>query len=792
MADASHQKPVVPITGDNEQELFDRLSGSVLMLWTTAPVKRNRYLELFNALEHPEQPDQQGVNVYFTDSGSFNQAARKTPEKSGTYEDHTAEKLHKALYAAKECGEELDTKLRHGLIGKEIADKPIVHMVEDSGWEIVIDDQEQKQAFLRSVEAQVKEFVRPEEDAWLFNHIEESFPGPNLKPFMEHLPGGFPQLMEIIYHAAEEAGLEELRYCNSFHYAFGKVDEDRIYTFNRDSGGKLISHEAFEQLKQNVGPGEQFDVDRLQIPDGQSGGQEKTLFELGEGRYREHSSTLAYQDGRRNMAEWLQAGIGSRQTLAKEREEPLHIAYVSASSLETGEAASGLEAISAQLGGRFSHDVIALPTNEHLRFHPHAHMLNGADIVVLRPEEVERTGEGLLYDPNLLLLDHVAVTTETEPLSMTTPVILDNRDGGFNHALDIIRDAYVRGRYNGLIPFTVATDDQQLETLLETAGQQMQRARIAGYSEDERQKEETRPVPLPPNDGVPAVFVGGGHNNNNAEDRKEAQSLGYMLAASGFRIVTGGGQIDGSMGAVHTGFIQYHLEQLMASPEKMAALSEEMQEALQEYRIQRPDGSFSLDAERLIDEEPKKVESLADLEHIPRNMFFGYSTQALIDLESPSGTQTVAAVFEDTGNRVRRIEGTLSPDAKVILPGGIGTDEEFMHTIRQHIDEVALQRKASNDEAAIAPGQPRSRLIVYNRDQMFDALLQSSGLLNYDGEPVDTVLKRYNIAVADNFADLQREMETEKPRQETLFTLSTERAHQGRVSESQQLGLGAA
>jgi hypothetical protein len=201
----------------NQTIALDRLSnedmaglfkGSVLTLWTSAANKRNRYRDMFAALKADGDGQGRGVDLHFTDSGSFGVAPKKTPEKSGQYDSHSEEKLVQALTSAQENHDHIQAALQAGT-AEQPEGRCQIHMVEDSGWEIVCPDEGTQLAFLQSVEYQVMPYLRMPDDQWLLNHLHESFPGPNLKPFQEHLPDEISQT--VFYDPGDNAKENDIR-----------------------------------------------------------------------------------------------------------------------------------------------------------------------------------------------------------------------------------------------------------------------------------------------------------------------------------------------------------------------------------------------------------------------------------------------------------------------------------------------------------------------------------------------------------------------------------------------------
>ncbi len=768
-SEISYKKPQQPITEVSIQdsdwsEFFDALRGAAVILFTSSPDKRAKYQALFNGMKTKEGGEEKGVDFYFTDSGALNIPPRKTPEKSGNYSSHASEKLEAALASIDDDIDGIRAKLRRGTLSNP-DDIRLVAMVEDSGMHIKIKDTNKKTAFLEEVKNNISPFIR-DKDAWIFNHSASSFPGPNLKPFQEHLPGGFNQLMEIIYDAAEKVELEELNFISKYRYGFVSHDTGKAFTIERKSRGTLVDRERFETIKANLRPGDSIDMDAVLVPNGQRNNATLNVKEIGTERFFTRHTQLPFSYGRRNLTEWLQDGIGARKATDVEKERPLHIAYVAASDLEE-KPGFEVEQQRQQTAAQFqpllddiAHEIITLPTYEALCHQPNRRMLNGADMLVLRPEPPVIGHEGLVDDPNLRLLSYIDVTLTTDPLSMTMPVILDNRDGGFNHALQHYTNAYRNGRFLGEFPFKIANSDDELTTLLRRDALIQRRSKIATDTFDDvmDQLEMGKTTPLPPDDGIPTAFVAGGHANNNRQDIEEAFELGYQLAAQKTRIVTGGGQVEGSMGATHTGFIQYHLDELLSNRKQHPRIPEHVWHQLDKFAVhdeedpQKPENLLittahpplprRYDAEEIIKNGNGLLNRLADeFNIIPRDMFWAYSTDALVKMESPTDAPPEAATFHYTGNRVRRLDALIAPEMKMILPGGIGTDEEIFATIKQQMDATLNQ-------------MPLSRVVLYNRGGQLNDLLKSIGLMDTSDQLNEAAMEHYNIDVVDQAKDI--------------------------------------
>jgi hypothetical protein len=307
----------------------------------------------------------------------------------------------------------------------------------------------------------------------------------------------------------------------------------------------------------------------------------------------------------------------------------------------------------------------------------------------------------------------------------------------------------------GNSPFYVANNEKELLAILREVKDFKQRAPVIRTAPADRKNPVKSPrIETVPNDGVFTVFVGGGHANNAKRDLNDAADFGYHCAEHNWRIVTGAGSVEGSMGAVHTGFVQYHLDKLRGK-----SLSKADKEVLNGFIMDANTGRY--DAERLILDRPDFVDKLADEGYIPRKMFYGYSMKPLLEMESPSGKPPPGITYLDAGNRVRRLKGLLAPGTKIFLSGGFGTDEEFEATVKQHIDARKRKQQGVANDDSFSDGTPDNdgTMIVYNRNGRLDRLLRNYGLLGND--PI-TIRKRkeYNIDIVDSLEQLKEKADT--------------------------------
>lgn len=754
------KKPKNAIAGNNqkygimsEEELKQELKGSVLILSTSSPDKRDIYREMFSS--HNKGSDHYaGLDLFFTDSGALGIVPRKTPEKTGDYGGNLDEKSVQQIEMLKDKAVQKDirSKLQNG--GSNEFDYKTVNlmgMTEDSGWKLTFENKNIERKFIDKITEKIKPRLR-EKDYWLLKKIDENgFPGPNLKPVQEHLTGGFHELMELIYETAQELDIKNLRYQNSANISFVSPRLNKVFSKNFESSGDIMSKEEYLDKILKMKRGEPINSDFIQVPDGQEEGKRRNMVELErKGIFTKSSKDLPADFGRRELTEYLQNLIGKRRSSFVERKREVNIAVVTPDSvygkkLKTTESLPTIN----------DYKITGIPTYEELRKNPKQMMFGDADVVVLSSKLIDYNRNNDVYsDPNYNLLLKFAVTTITDPPSMNIPIVVDNRSGGFNRSLELISDAFAQGRLIGKNPFIVVNKDNELEKTLVLLKDVKQRAPVIKEVQevyDNKKYEELQKVP---SDGKFTVFIGGGHANKSKLDQEEAKELGYMAAKNSWRIATGAGSIEGSMGAVHTGFIQYHLDKLQKKND--LSLSQANKLIKKEFdKFKDKDGKY--DAELIIEECPKFLEKLADNGQIPRNMFIGYSMKPLLEMESPSGKQPPAITYHEAGNMIRRLDALLAPGNKIFMPGSIGTDEELEDTIKQHINAIKLKKKSGVSGGNVfSDGTPddKGTITIYNRGNIFDKVLRHYRLLGDD--PFTEARKSaYNIKIVNSLDELK-------------------------------------
>src|SRR5262249_37597968 len=149
----------------------EELKGSLLVLTTSSPDKRDIYRLLFSS--HNKTDHQAGLNLFYSDSGALGIAPRKTPEQTGHYEGNLSEKA--AQQIARLQDEQTRQKIRLQLMagGKQEFDPTrinIMGMTEDSGWKLIFDNPDQEKAFVEHIKQKLETKIR-DKDRWLSDKL---------------------------------------------------------------------------------------------------------------------------------------------------------------------------------------------------------------------------------------------------------------------------------------------------------------------------------------------------------------------------------------------------------------------------------------------------------------------------------------------------------------------------------------------------------------------------------------------------------------------------------------------
>ncbi len=731
----------------SEKEFKHELLHSIIVLSTSSPDKRDIYRLLFSELGKDDE-HYAGLNAYFTDSGSLGIATRKTTEMTNDYDGNLGEKRDQQLKVLEDPGinELIGLKL-HAVPNKLWGEDGIkvMGMTEDSGWQLVFEDAQTEKAFIDIIVRDLAPKLRPQ-DSWLLEKLHKTgFPGPNLKPLQEHLEGGFPELMQMIYKASDELGIKELRFTNTTNISFVSPRHGKYFPIKQESHGRLLTAEEYHSRLENVENGMAINSNFVHIPDGQKPGEAHTVGELIRmGLHTRSSTDLPADYARRTVTEYLQSLTGKRKSSVEERKRAVRIAYLTPDQMDDAKAET--EITMPKINDLLT---VGLPTRQEMVHYPNLKQFDHADVIVLMPKEFEKSKDVLQSDPNLRMVLNTLVTVETDPESMGVPVVLDNRSGKFNDVLALLGDAFAKGNTMGDLPLYIVNSNAEMKRVLNEIKDVRQRTPIIKKHHEKVHKVSYKPnIGSVPNDGTYTVFIGGGHATNSTRDLTDAKNLGYLCAEKGWRIVTGAGSVEGGMGSVHTGFIQYHLDQIEKS---------EGNEYFKGQFTRYLDENGHVDAEKMILKNPRLIDEMAGEGLIPRDMFYGYSMVPLLEMESPSGNPPPGITYFEAGNRFRRLQGLLDTGTKVFMPGGFGTYEELEETIVQHLraTEMKAQTGSANNNA-FTDGTPddQGNIVIYNRNGNVDKLLDHYGLLG-DSEQAVKMRKDNNIVVISSLESLK-------------------------------------
>lgn len=747
-----------PLTAMSEEEFFDMLRGTpeskpLVVLGTTSPDKRDIYRELFLNHGKEEETKKAGLDVYYTDIGALGIPPRKTPEMDGEYDKHLDEKAEN-IYATLSPADVVASMRRKLEVKPEDRKKhfdpskaKIIGMAEDSGMELLFKDKATEARFIDAVVTELKPRLR-DRDHYLLDKLKKTgFPGPNFKPLQERLDGGFHELMDIIYKAADVIGEKELRFSQTINVSFVSIDDKKFFKMPTFKGqGRLLSRQEFDEKLLSSERGKPVNINFVQVFDGQANGAQDTVeILIDKGLHEQSSKHLPVDYPRRQLTEYIQKRIGKRHASDVERKRTVRVAAVNHDVL-TG----ARDRINFGTFNINDLELADVPTRPQMMADGNIKTMGDADAVVLVPDNSEPKDRHLYPDPNLRLLQHYIVSVETEPEAMRIPLIIDNRSKGFNNALEVLSDASSNGRFPVLKePYVVVRSDKEMRRALIRIKDLSQREMVVKPDDESRDDpKQKKPLEPIPNDGVFTVFIGGGHANNPMRDIEDAKNLGYFCAKNGYRIITGGGSVEGSMGATHTGFVQYYLDELQKS-DKHQDIKAEIREYFDETKKR-------YDAEQLILDRPELVDKMADMGIINRKLFYAYSMKPLLEMESPSGKEAPGVTYCDAGNRVRRLSALLSSGTKIFMRGGVGTDEEFEETIRQHVEARTAVAGNGKEKRIFADGTPDDggAIIIFNKDGHLDKLLLHYHLL---GDDVITQKRRerYNIKIVTGQEELR-------------------------------------
>ncbi|MEI7670243.1 MAG: hypothetical protein WCJ33_09185, partial [Pseudomonadota bacterium] len=449
---------VIDLDKETSKETLDEftknLKGSLVVFNTSSPVKVSRYQEFLTTSK---------ANIYLVSGGKVDTNLPVTDEQNSDYVGNGLEKAGQQLDELKKMP--VREYICSQFIGEhEITEDKVVGMSEDSGWQLEFSNEEtdKKVKFLKTAKKAIEKKLS-QNHKWLANAIKpkktnQEFPGPNLKPLQEAL-GGFHELMEIIYEAAEKAEIKELRYSRTAKLFFSFPQDDKIFAKSFAATGVILPKTEYEKIILNTNS--IINADIVQIPTG----QDKPANDVGrdlhgksfahlleDGFLKKTSTELPSHHPRRDAAEWLAEILGTREG---SKDKKISVAFISPDN-PTGENITLEDKNIA---------IKTLSSNEELINYPKLEAFNNVDAIVIKAIKIKTEGIPFV-DPNLSLLTDILVEAETNPASMNTDIILDNSNGEWDKTLKTFQNYFLRGRTIGDLPFKVANSQKDLEDSL--------------------------------------------------------------------------------------------------------------------------------------------------------------------------------------------------------------------------------------------------------------------------------------------------------------------------------------
>ncbi|NBO18147.1 MAG: hypothetical protein EBV03_02785, partial [Proteobacteria bacterium] len=373
----------------SEEEFAKELKDSLLVLTTSSPDKRDLYRRLISGLGK-DATHHAGLQLFFTDSGALGLPPRKTPEKTGIYAGNLDEKVKQQLATLSD--QDVQRAIREDKLISQARDLHdvnrnqfdpktvnIMGMTEDSGMELVFKDKETERKFIDVIIRELKPKLR-DQDMWLLDKLHDTgFPGPNFKPLQERLDGGFDEMMRLIYKAADELKIKELRFTQTVNVSFVSPRLQKYYTLPAfKSGGRLLNREEYDERMLSTPTGHAVNINFVQVFDGQqNGAQEPVDVLMKKGLLEKSSKELPVQFPRRDIVEHLQGLVGKRRSSYAERKRQVRVAYVDPEALD-----GHVNGIRAETFGIRDLMTTGISSRKEMLRHPEAKSFKDADVVV--------------------------------------------------------------------------------------------------------------------------------------------------------------------------------------------------------------------------------------------------------------------------------------------------------------------------------------------------------------------------------------------------------------------------
>lgn len=729
--------------------------GDIIVLMSSNADKHFTYRDIFHAM---------GINFLSLDE--LGRANAKTPEQNNDNMKNSEEKLLRMLGL---LNEEL---VRYKLSGNyddpsKLNDKEIWAVTEDSSFIFKLDNENQQKRFNKLAYEKIASFFPSNKYAEKIKVIEDQgFPGVNMKPIMEELPGGFPQMMDIIYDCLDEVGYEgRPKNLATVTMTAARLSDTAVSKQTVNAEYYMPTRKEFKAKFDALKPGQILDFSHIQKIPGEK--DDYVIDDLHEDRIDEILNVPYHRTDivKKLVDESLHSGEDHE---VKHRKKPkIKFGLVSADMYEENDGDKDISIPRALHNNGISTE--ALSSIADIRNNPTKRLLDGADVGVVVPSD----DAGL---NNQMLLD-VLIDMMNEPETMRKTAIVDNRSGKFDGSMEMITEKFKRGLHFGKIPLEVVNKGESLEKVLHEAENSPRQQRTLHVDKEHfiRREKQVEPVP---DDGIFTVAIFGGHANNAQICKKEAYEVAYYAASQGWRVVTGGGVVEGPMGAAHTGFIQYHLDRLREDIKAGYYSKNE----LDYYRIDElySEEGGRYDAEEIIEKDPQLLELLADANIIPKDLFYAYSTDYFLKSESFNEQPPPAVTFFDCGNIQVRLKHLMNHHLGIWMTGSFGSDQEL---------QAKIEINQKGDEAAYAGLGESGPAIVHNRGEVYNETLKINGI---DPDDRDSSIGKAGIMLSNDkngVADISRVTKGA----EKVFAASGKRAasYVQRVSEEKEKSKGA-
>ncbi len=795
--------------------------GSTVIFYSTSPDKIENYRQIF-----------QHYNVNFFTLDELGIPPTKTPEDNSNYSDHVQEKGHELVHilAGQSSNSSSTTVLqdiKHALQERGIDESRIVGMVEDSGLSIVAQTQAEKQA-VQYMKDELRRRIILSDDPKkgnyerLFRGFDNNvtgFPGPDLKLIVEALSGGIFELVKIIHLGQEKAGLDYLRYQNETSVALVDTKKSAVSsTYSTEAEGQFTTPSQWNNTlaEQRKNPGMSVTYDNMFLPRTKDGALVSDVKNNFKTRAQMIKDQTLFQpdspinDYRTQNIQNIGFPVGTQNKFLNPI--PMQVGYLHG-DLFHGKTPKKNPKLIPKVNNT---GLVRLPTIDEMLLNPNLEALASVNCAILRPSTVNHkkinrltkdkayqlqqatkfdgvndltneysvaaeTLQSEIFEEQRLPLENnvqilllAAVSKLIHPRSKNTGIIVDNRDGHFDAALKLFDETYWNGLAQGTSPIQIAETNKQLFALQQEAAERFKFAlndsslNMAYNPEPELKNDKILNFELPQDRF--SVFVGGGAFNNSPSYTRQTGNISQYIASNDWTLVTGGGQLEGPMGAAHAGFLEYYLSRdKLEKILKDDCLSDSEKDTLQSYIITREapileDDTVpfkAVNVEKMLKENEELLYKIADNDaYVPKDRFFAFSMEYLIKQEGagkpPAGTREDENYFE-SGNIIRRMHAMLKAKTHVYAPGAHGTAQELIQSLIQNRAEKDINK--------------RKDIIIYNKiDEttnrgVFDHVIDQLNL----NDPA--VRHNRKVTIVTRYEDLQSAIENSQKQWEEKHSL---------------------